>query len=80
MKDGLYEIEHQRNISEEEREKNDEFLQKLVRILNDKEKHISNGRDDLDYYGIRDIEILFHETSEEDYCKPTFVKSSHKGN
>ena len=37
IKDKLYKIEHQRNISEEERERNDEYLRKLVRILNDKE-------------------------------------------
>ena len=37
IKDKLYKIEHQRNISEEERERNDECLRKLVRILNDKE-------------------------------------------
>ena len=36
IKDKLYEIEHQRNISEAEKEKNDEYLRKLVRILNDK--------------------------------------------
>ena len=39
IKDKLYEIEHQRNISEAEKEENDEYLRKLVRILNDKEKH-----------------------------------------
>ena len=27
-----------------------------------------------------DIPILFNETSKEDYYKPIFVKSSHKGN
>ena len=51
IKDKLYEIEHQRNISEAEKEKNDEHLRKLVRILNDKEKHSPHDRDDLDYYG-----------------------------
>ena len=80
IKDKLYEIEHQRNISEEEQEKNDEYLRKFVRILNDKEKHSSPNRDYLDYYGIRDVETLFDEASEEDYYKPIFVKSSHKGN
>ena len=39
-------------------------LTKLVRILNKKEKHSSYGRDDFDYYGIRDIEKnLFDEVS-----------------
>ena len=59
IKDKLYEIEHQRNISEEEQEKNDEYLRKLVRILNNKEKYGPGNRDDFDYYGITDILILF---------------------
>ena len=52
------------------------IFRKLIRILNDKEKH----REDLDYYGIRKIENLFDEVSEEDYYKPILVKSSFKGN
>ena len=80
IKDKLYEIEHQRNISEAEKEENDEYLRKLVRILNDKEKYSPYDRDDFDYYGIRDIENLFYEFSKEDYYKPVLVKSSFKGN
>ena len=80
IKDKLYKIEHQRNILEEERERNDEYHRKLVRILNNKEEHSPNDRNDFDYFGIRDIPILFSETSKEDYYKPIFVKSSHKGN
>ena len=37
-------------------------------------------RDDFDYNGIRDIENLFDEVSEEDYYKPILVKSSFEGN
>ena len=80
IKDKLYEIEHQRNISEAEKEENDEYLRKLVRILNNKEKYGPGNRDDFDYYGITDVPILFGQTSEEDYYKTVFVKSSHKGN
>ena len=80
IKDKLYKIEHQRNISEAEKEENDEYLRKLVRILNDKEEHSLYDRDDFDYYGIRDIENLFDEASEEDYYKPILVKSSFKSN
>ena len=76
IKGKLYEIEHQENLSEE----NDEYLRKLVRILNDKEKHSPYDRDDLDYYGIKNIENLFDEASEEDYYKPILVKSSFKSN
>ena len=54
IKDKLYEIEHQRNISEAEKEENDEYLRKLVRILNEKEKHGPHDRDDLHYNGITD--------------------------
>ena len=80
IKDKLYKIEHQRNISEAEKEENDEYLRKLVRILNNKEKYGPGNRDDFDYYGITDIPILFGQTSEDDYYEPIFVKSSHKGN
>ena len=77
IKDKLYRIEHQRNISEEEKEKNDEYLRKLVRSLNNKEKYGRSNPNDFDYNGITDIPILFGEISEEDYCKPIFVKSFH---
>ena len=76
----LYEIEHKENLSEAEKEENDEYLRKLVRNLNNKEKYSPYDRDDFDYYGIRDIENLFDEVSEEDYYKPILVKSSFKGN
>ena len=52
----------------------------MVKILNNKEKYGPGNRDDFDYNEITNIPILFGETSEEDYCKPIFVKSSHKGN
>ena len=80
IKDKLYEIEHKRNISEEEQEENGEYLRKLVRILKNKEKYGPVNRDDFDYDGITDIPILLGQTSEEDYYKLIFVKSSHKGN
>ena len=67
IKENIYEIEHQENLLEAEKEENEEYLRKLVRILNDKEKYSPYDRDDFDYYGIRDIENLFDEASEEDY-------------
>ena len=48
IKDKLYKIEHQRNIPEEERERNDEYLRKLVRTLNNKKEHSPNDRDYFD--------------------------------
>ena len=41
-----------------EKEENDEYLRKLERILNDKEKHSPYGCDDLDYYRIRDRKFI----------------------
>ena len=75
IRDKLYQIEHQRNISEEEKEGNDEYLRKLVRILNNREKYSTHN-----YYVIRDIPILFGEASEEDSYEPILVKSSLNGN
>ena len=51
----------------------------MVRILNNKENYRPYNRDDLYYYGIRDIERLFDKANEEDYYKPILVKSSFKG-
>ena len=41
IKDKLYKIEHQINISEEEREENEEYFRKVVRILNNKKNIVS---------------------------------------
>ena len=80
IKEKLYEIEHNENLSEAEKEENDEYLRKLVRILTDKEKYSPYDRHDLDYYRIKDIENLFDEASEEYYYKSILVKSSFKDN
>ena len=80
IKDKLYKVEHQRNVSEEERERNDEYLRKLVRILTNKETYGPGDRNDFDHYGITDIPILFSKTSKKDYYKSIFVKGSQKGN
>ena len=46
-----------------------EYLTELVRILDKKEKYRYHDRDDIDNYGIRDIENLFSEVYEKDYYK-----------
>ena len=79
-KEKLYEIKHNKNLLEAEKEENDIYLRKLVKILNDKEKHSPYDSNDLDFYGIRDIENLLDEVSEEDYYKPILVKSHFKDN
>ena len=67
-------------FQKQKKKKKDEYLRKLVRNLNNKEKYHPYDRDVLDYYGMRDIESLFDEANEEDYYKPILVKSSFKGN
>ena len=57
LKKKLYEIENKENLSKIKKEKNDEYLRKLVRILNKKEEYRHHERDDLDYHGMRDIEF-----------------------
>ena len=45
-----------------------------MRILDRKEKHRYHDHDDLDYYGIRDIESLLDKVDEEDYYRPILAK------
>ena len=80
IKKNLYEIENKKNLSKLEKERINEYLTQLVKIRNKKEKYRYHDRDDLDYYGIRDIENLFGKVDEEDYNKPILVKSVFKGN
>ena len=49
----LDKIENMKNLSEAEKEEADEYIRKLVRILNNKEKYNPYNRDDFDYYRIR---------------------------
>ena len=76
----LYEIDNNEDLSEAEKEENDDYLRKLIRNLNNKENQSPYDRDDFDYYGRRDIENLFNEVSKEDYYKPILIKNSFKGN
>ena len=48
VKEKLYVIEHNENLSEAEKEENDEYLRKLVGILNNKERYGLHDCDDFD--------------------------------
>ena len=77
----LYEIEKKKNLSDKEKEKAYDHLVELVNIPNKKEEYKYRDRDDLDYYGIRDIENLFDNDTDNDddyYYKPILVKTSFK--
>ena len=79
IKKELYEIENNENLSDKDKEKIDNDLLELVNKFNKKEKYRHNGRDDLDYHGMRDIENLF-DNIDDDYYKPILVKSSFDEN
>ena len=57
MKQELHEIEKMKNFLDEKEEEIYDYLVKLVKTVNKKEKYQYHDRDDLDYYGIKDIEI-----------------------
>ena len=80
IKKELYEIEKKENLSDKEKEKIYDDLVELVNTLNKKETYKYRDRDDLDYYGIRDIENLFDNDNDNDYYKPILVESSFKNN
>ena len=77
-----YEIEKKENLSDKEKEKIYDDLAELVNTLNKKEEYKYHDRDDLDYYGIRDIENLFDNNNDNfsDYYKPILIESSFKNN
>ena len=51
-------IEKKENFSDEEKEKIYDDLVELVKTLDKKEKYKYHDRHDLDYYGIRDIDLI----------------------
>ena len=78
IKREIYEIEKEENLSNREKEEIYNHLVELVNTLNKKETYQYNDHDDLDYYGIRNIENLFSNIDY--YYKPILVKSSFKNN
>ena len=78
----LYEIEKKENLSDKEKEKIYDDLVELVKALDKKEEYKDHDRDDLDYYGIRDIENLFDNVNDndDDYYKPILVEGSFNNN
>ena len=74
----LQEIEIKKNLSKRKKKEIYDHLVELVNTLNKKETYQYHDRDDLDSYGIRDIENLFSNV--DDYYKPILVESSFKNN
>ena len=80
IKKELYEIEKRENLSDNEKKEVYDYLVKVVRTLDKKEKYKYHDRYDLDYYGIKDIKNLFSNVDDDDYYKPILIKSSFKDN
>ena len=79
IKKELYEIEKKQNLSDNEKEKIYDHLVKLANTLDKKEEHKHSDHDDLDYFGIRELENLFGDTDNDDnYYKPVLIRSSFK--
>ena len=74
IKKELYEVEKKKNLSDKEKEKNYDYLVNLTNTLYKKEKYQYHDRDDLDYYGTKDIENVF-TNDDDNYYKPILVKS-----
>ena len=74
IKKELYEVEKKKNLSDKEKEKNYDYLVNLTNTLYKKEKYQCHDRDDLDYYGTKDIENVF-TNDDDNYYKPILVKS-----
>ena len=82
IKKELYEIEKKQNLSDNEKEEIYDHLVELVNTLDKKEEHKHSDHDDLDYFGIRELEKLFDDIDivDDNYYKPVLVRSSFKRN
>ena len=80
MKKDPYEIEKKNNLSANEKEKICNGLVKLTNTLDKEEKYKNINHDDLDYFGIRELEKLFGDIDNDDYYKPVLVRSSFQNN
>ena len=78
IKKELYEIEKKQNLSDNEKEKIDDHLVKLANTLDKKEEYKHDDHDDLNYFGIRELENLFSYTDNGDYYKPVLVRNYFK--
>ena len=62
IKKELYEIEKKQNLSDNEKEEIYDYLIELVNTLDKKEEYKNSDRDDLQYFGIKELENLFGDT------------------
>ena len=80
IKNDLYEQEKKQRLTKTQKERIYNHLIELANALNKKEEYKYHNYDDLDYFGIKDIENLFINIDDSDYYKPILVNSSFKNN
>ena len=78
-KKDLYEIEQKQNLSDNDIITIYNDLIKLANTLDKKEEHKHSDHDDLDYFGIRELEHLFTNDGD-DYYEPVLLKYSFEKN
>ena len=71
----LYEIENKQKPTKTQKERYYRYLIELANTLNKKEEYKHSDYNDLDYFGIRDVENLFI-SADDDYYKPVLAKRS----
>ena len=76
----LYDIEKKKRLTKAQKERIHEYLIKLANSLDKDEEYKHSDHDDLDYFGIRDIENLLDHINNDDYYKPILVKISFNNN
>ena len=79
IKKNLYEIEQKQNLSDNDLITIYNDLIKLANTLDKKEEHKHSDHDDLDYFGIRELEHLFTNDGD-DYYEPVLLKYSFEKN
>ena len=80
LKKDIYEIEKRQNLSNNEKEKIYDDLLKLANTLEKKGEHKHSDGDNLDYFGITELEKLFDDIDDDNYYKPVLIRSSFEGN
>ena len=74
----LYEIENKKNLSKSKIKEIEQNLIELEENLFKLNKYYDY--DDIEYKGIRDVENLFNQSTDEDYYKPIKTKSAFNSN
>ena len=80
IKKDLYEIDKKKRPTKPQKERAYRYLIELANYLDKKQEHKHIDRDDLDYFGIIDIENLFFNIDDSKYYKPQLVKSLFNNN